>query len=246
MLRFFIIMIFVSSLGFSQDINVIEIIKKVDENEKYNSTKSEASQIITTSGGSKRTLSMKVYTKDRNDKQLTVYTGPARVKGDKILMLEDGDEIWFYTPKTDRVRHLASHAKRQSVQGSDFSYEDMASGNLEDDYTHKLIGEEEFNDSECYKIESVPTESGPSYSKVIIWVEKERYLTYRIDYHENDILLKRLICSDYEKLEDKWYPKKLFMKNLQDGGETIIKTNKIEINIDLSDKLFTTNYLKRR
>jgi outer membrane lipoprotein-sorting protein len=189
---------------------------------------------------------MESYSIGQNDKMLTVYTGPARVDGDKILMLNDGDDIWFYTPKTDRVRHLASHARRQKVQGSDFSYEDMISGNLEEDYTHTLEGEEELDGLPCWVIESVPTESGPSYSKIVVWADTAHAVTRRIDYYDGGDLLKRLTLSDIREFDGHWIPMRLEMTNLQDGGKTVFVFDEMEVNVDLDENMFSTNALRRR
>jgi len=226
--------------------DVADIVRKIDANERTASSYSVGSQIITTSSGSKRTLDVEFYSIGQNEKTLTVYTGPARVKGDKILMLHDGDDIWFYTPKTDRVRHLASHARRQRVQGSEFSYEDMISGNLADDYTSKLLGKEELDGIECYKVESTPTESGPSYSKIVVWADVDRFVTRRIDYYEDGTLLKRLIPTDIREVGGHYLPFRLDMTNLRDGGETVFEFTKMDVGVDLNERLFTTTNLKRR
>ena len=189
---------------------------------------------------------MKAYSKNKGEKQLMIYTKPKRVDGDKILMLDEGDDIWFYTPKTDRVRHLASHARRQKVQGSDFAYEDMAGGSIEEDYTATLLGEEAIADTLCYKLELVPTESGPHYSRLILWADRELYLTRRIDYYEEGELLKRLTTSDVRQIDAHWYAMRLVMENLKEGGDTILETLEIRFDVDLPDQLFTTSALKRR
>ena len=81
----------VSSVMFSQELTPKEIIKKIDDTERVMSSKSTIKQTITTSGGDERTMEMLAYSKDKNDKQLMIYEAPSRVKGDKILMLNDGD-----------------------------------------------------------------------------------------------------------------------------------------------------------
>lgn len=230
----------------AQELTPKQIIHKIDETERVASSQGIAKQTIITSGGKKRTLEFESYSKDRNDKQLIIYTVPKRVKGDKILMLNDGNDIWFYTPKTDRVRHLASHARRQKVQGSDFAYEDMAGGTIEEDYTYKLLGEEKVEQSQCYKFELIPTESGPHYSKLILWADKEKFITRKIDYYEDDELLKRLKCSDIKLVDKHWVAMKLVMKNLQEGGETLMEIDEIEFDIKLDDDIFTSKNLKRR
>lgn len=236
-------LLFIVSVN-AQDVKAI--LAKVEKNEKMLSSKSEASQIITTSKGKIRTLKMTAWSKDNNEKQLSLYTSPSRVKGDKILQLNDGDDIWFYTPKTDRVRHLAKHAKKRKVQGSDFSYEDLQTWEYDIDFESKLLGEEMIGDIPCYKIELIPTETGPQYSKMINWIDKTKFVALRTDYYEDGHLLKRLTSSNIEKIKTYWVPKNLLMQNLQDGGKTIYETHEIEVDVEVSDKLFSTNSLKKR
>jgi outer membrane lipoprotein-sorting protein len=235
----------ITSSTIAQQLSVSEIIRKIDKNEKVLSSESTARQTIVTSNGNKRTLEMTSYSKDNNDKQLSVYTSPSRVAGDKILMLNDGNDIWFYTPKTDRVRHLASHAKKQKVQGSDFAYEDMSGGNYEEDYTNKLMGTEKIDNRTCYKLEMIPTENGPHYSKIILWADVERFVILRVDYYEEGELLKRLTCTNIENISGHWMAKYMKMKNLQDSGETIIETLSMKVDVTLDDKVFSTNNLTK-
>ncbi len=244
----FLPIVFLAGFANAQDqrTDVLEIVRRIDTNERVESSRSVARQIITTSSGRERTLELESYAIGQNEKMLSVYTGPARVRGDKILMLNDGDDIWFYTPKTDRVRHLASHARRQKVQGSDFSYEDLITGNMEEDYTHTLLGEEEMNGVAHHKIESTPTDSGPSYSKIIIWAEKERHVVRQIDYYDEGALLKRLVSDDIREIDGHWIPFRMEMTNLRDGGKTVFEFVEMELNVELDDKLFTTNNLKKR
>jgi hypothetical protein len=48
------------------------------------------------------------------------YTFP-RGKGTKMLKL--GDQLWTFDPRTDRTIQISGHLLRQSVMGSDLSYE---------------------------------------------------------------------------------------------------------------------------
>ncbi len=246
-MRNFFLVGFIIGLGFlfATDLSLEKIVKKIDENENVKSSITIGKQIIYTSSGQKRTLSIKSYSKDENDKQLLIYTGPARIKGDKILMLNGGNDIWFYTPRTDRIRHLASHAKRRKVQGSDFSYEDMAGGNLKKDYQIELIGMEKIAGIKYYKLKLIPKLSGPHYSKLILWADMKKFTTRQIDYYEDGYLLKRLTLKNFEQIGKHRIAKTMVMENLQDGGKTILETSEIRINVDLKDSIFSTNYLKK-
>ncbi|MCP4309710.1 MAG: outer membrane lipoprotein-sorting protein [Bacteroidetes bacterium] len=235
-----------SSLIFAQDLTVDQILDKVKDNERIKSSVSKGSQVITTSNGKQRTLEMTSYSKDFSESQLSIYTAPARVAGDKILMLNNGDDIWFYTPKTDRVRHIASSAKKQKVQGSDFSYEDMELWDYRSDFSSKLEGSEKINGVSCYKIEMVPTESGPHYSKMIAWVDKDKFVPLQYDYYEDGEAIKRLSLENMKLIENHWLPMKFTMKSLVGSGFTTIESTQMKVNVELEDNMFTTNYLKQK
>jgi len=88
-----------------------------------------------------RTMTSKSYTVS-DKKSFTEYLTPAREKGTKMLKLED--KLWIYSPSTDRTIQISGHMLRQSIMGSDFSYEDMMDDRkLKDIYTATIAGEEE-------------------------------------------------------------------------------------------------------
>lgn len=111
--------------------SALSILKRADLVEGYRSNYSEMKQTITTSSGSKRTMVIRGWAVNNGDKQLSLYLSPADVKGQKILMTNDGDTIWMYNPETRRTRKLGSHMKKKKVMGSDFTYEDQAGGNFQ-------------------------------------------------------------------------------------------------------------------
>ena len=61
-------------------------------------------------------------------------------------MLKLNDKLWTYSPQTDRVIQISGHMLRQSVMGSDMSYNDMMEDrSLEEMYEAKLDGSVELN-----------------------------------------------------------------------------------------------------
>ncbi len=228
-------------------LTVMEILRKVDEAEAVSSSRGIMRQTITTTSGAKRIMEMETYSRDGTDKQLMRYTKPARVKGEAILMLKDGDEIWYFSPRTDRVRKLASHAKKKKVMGSDFSYEDMGGGGMARKYNGKLLDFVREGKKKCYHLELVPTPEGPSYSKIEIWVGRDDFIIRRVDYWDKGKKpYKRLIVSDVKKIENRWTPMKYYMKNLKEGSETWMEVKEISFDVDLPVSLFSERNLKRR
>jgi outer membrane lipoprotein-sorting protein len=218
-----------------------EILEKVDKSAFVKSSRAEMIQMVVTPSGDKRSFKMVAYSTNGNEKGMTEYVAPNQVRGMKILTLNDGDDIWTYFPRTNRTRKIASSARNRKVQGSDFTYDDMATGKLAQDWKGKVVGSEKIGGKSCFKLEATPTESGPkSYSKVFIWVNKSDYTVPRIEYYDEDgDKLKVLDITDYRKISGVLFPFKYVMTNLVDGGKTLMKVDKAEINVNLDPALFT-------
>jgi len=220
--------------------------------ETLNPEQSEAvmEMTITTSGGQERTFVYKTYSKNSGEKSLMKYLEPGRVKNQAILMLNNADDIWMYFPGTNRVRKLATHAKKQKVQGSDFSYEDLGSSNeFEDDYNSNLLGEEEKGGELCYKIElTSKKDSDAGYSRLIAWIEKENYVPVSISYyHEKDpeLLEKELVLSDVKIIDGIPTPMEMIMYNKLDNTKTSMKFRELTYDVNLPDNLFTEMGMKK-
>ena len=77
--------------------------------------------------------------KDDGDKSLSIFDQPADVKGTAFLTFShaiEPDEQWLYLPALKRVKRINSKNKSGPFMGSEFSYEDIASQEIEK-YTYK-------------------------------------------------------------------------------------------------------------
>jgi outer membrane lipoprotein-sorting protein len=231
----------------AQALDAETILKKCAEVEGFMSNFSEAQQIITTSSGEKRTLVMRGWAVNNGEKQLSEYLSPADIKGQKILMTDDGDNIWMYNPETRRTRKLGSHMRKKKVMGSDFTYEDQAGGNIDEKYTGAILREEAEGGVDCYVMELTPTPEGPSYDKIIAWVGKDDFVTRRVDYYQNGDAdpFKRLIIEDIRPVGDKITAHKMTMTNLEDTTETINIITRIQFGADIPDSIFESRNLER-
>ena len=220
--------------------SVVDILKKVDQVGFSRTAKMELVQKIITPSGDSRVFEMASYSANGSEKGLTVYLAPNQVRGMKILTLNDGDDIWSYFPRTNRTRKIASSARNRRVQGSDFTYDDMSGGKMDEKWRGKVVGTEDVANKSCFKLQVTPTPSGPkSYSKATVWVSKNDYELLRVEYFDLDgDRLKRLDMGGYRSIQGVLIPFRYVMTNLQDGGKTLMKVNKAEINIQLTPGIF--------
>jgi outer membrane lipoprotein-sorting protein len=233
-----------------QELTGEDIIQKVNDTMNVETSHGKAKMTIVTTSGSKRTFVQESWSKDKGEKNLVRYLEPRRVKDQAVLMLNNADDIWMFFPRTQRVRKLATHAKKQKMQGSDFSYEDMGSGDaFIEDYVSKRLEDEESEGYECYQLELTrKAESDLSYSRLIIWVIKENFVPIVIDYYDEDDpsrRLKRLVQSDVRIIDGIPTAMKAVMLNLNDNTQTELEMMEVEFNIALDDSMFTERALKK-
>lgn len=180
------------------------------------------------------------------DKQAyTEYLAPAREKGTKMLKLED--QLWIYSPSTDRTIQISGHMLRQSVMGSDLSYEDMMEDSkLIDNYDAAVIGEEPVVEQNCWILELQAKTSEVAYQIRKIWVDKERYIPLKEElYAKSGKLLKRTELFDIQKLGNRWFPKRIVFKDMLkmgDGTEFIIES--IQFDQEIPEYIFTKASLR--
>ncbi len=240
--------LFLGTMLQAQQLTGPQIISKVNELMNPQSSKATMTMTITTTSGQQRTFEYLSYSKNYGEKTLMIYEKPSRVRGQKMLMLNHADDIWAYFARTRRVRKLATHAKKQKFEGSDFSYEDLgASDAFINDYSAKLVGEENKQDYDCYRLELTrKPDADVAYPKLVMWVIKENFVPVVIDYYEDnkDRVQKTLRQSDIQVIDGIPTGMNLEMVNHSDQSKTTMQFESVEYNIPLENELFTERGLK--
>ena len=136
-----------------------------------------------------RTVEAKSWQKGVDD-SFTEYLAPAREKGTKMLKL--GDQLWTYTPSTDRTILISGHMLRQSVMGSDLSYEDMMEDPLlQNLYNAEIVGEDTVLNRPVWVLELKSKKEDIAYDSRKLWVDKERFIPLKEElYAKSGKLLK--------------------------------------------------------
>ena len=196
-----------------------------------------------------RKMKMIVLEKEGGDKSLMEFLSPADVKGTKFLNYEHikkDDDQWLYLPALKRVKRIASKNKSGSFMGSEFSYEDLSSFDI-DKYTYK--GEAEIvtlDGKKMYKGERYPVSKNSGYTKQISWIDTQEFLIMQVDYYDRKHeLLKTASFHDYTKISGIWRIGKIIMKNHQNDKQTILIWEDDTIKNGLKEKDFHKRVLKK-
>jgi outer membrane lipoprotein-sorting protein len=231
------------SRGRAADPAPAEILRRVDAAAQAESSHMLIAQTIETTSGDKRTFTIESWSTSRGEKSVMRFIAPPPSKGIGMLAHEHGENIWAYFPDSDDLRKIASSARKQSMQGSDFSYEDMSGSEFGRRYRATRADEEELDGKACWKLELVPTKSSP-YQRVVIWVDRKEYIPYRaFHYDEDDKHIKTLFFAGWKKVKGIWTPFTMTMKNLERGSQTVIEIKKLKYNLETDDSKFTTRFL---
>ena len=220
------------------------ILQKVDDNMIAKTSISESQMVINGKRNS-RTITSKGYARGEVT-AFTEYLSPAREKGTKMLKLED--RLWIYSPSTDRTIQLSGHMLRQSVMGSDMSYEDaMEDRRLNRMYNAKVTGEESIDDRKVWVMELNAKVDNVTYEKQKMWVDQERFVPLKQElYAKSGQLLKRVLLENVQKIDGHWYPMKMNFKDmLKDGKGTDFIITSMEFDAEIPEYIYSKASLKQ-
>ena len=232
------------SLPLSGQTEADDILKKVENNMSSDNRIYESEMTIHGTRTS-RTISSRTYVVG-NKKSFTEYLAPAREQGTKMLKLEN--QLWIYSPSTDRTIQISGHMLRQSVMGSDLSYEDMMDDRkLTEVYSAALAGEEEIEGRKTRILDLTAKVSDAAYHRRKMWIDAERFVPLKEElFAKSGQLLKRTTLSDFREIDGRWFPHTMIYKDmLKQGDGTEFKVTSIRFNQDIPEYIFTKASLKQ-
>ena len=124
-----------------------------------------------------------------SDYSLILFTSPEE-QGQKVL--RSHDDLYLYFPDAEEVIRLSGSALRDSLLGSDLSYEDMTGDkSLLDSYEVTETAHEALNGIPTYRIKLSARRPSVAYPTQEIWIEAASFTTLKIHkYALNGKLLK--------------------------------------------------------
>jgi hypothetical protein len=186
---------------------------------------------------------------DDGDKSMTIFDKPRDVKGTALLSFTHKtgpDDQWLYLPALKRVKRIASDNKSGPFMGSEFAYEDITSQEV-DKYTYKFLRDDTLDGLDVFVFERYPVDKKSGYTRQIIWLDQENYKERKIEYYDRkNVLLKTLVFADYNLYLDKYYrAHDMYMVNHQKGKSTRLVQTNFNFDVELTDRDFDKNSLKR-
>jgi outer membrane lipoprotein-sorting protein len=154
----------------------------------------------------------------------------------------------MYSPSTDRIIKISGHMLRQSVMGSDLSYEDMLEDKkLTDNYDAEVTGTEDIDGFSCWVLKLTAKTTDVAYHSRKMWVDKSRMIPLKEElYARSGKLLKKTELKDIQKMQGRWFPKRIIFKDmLKKGGGTEFVIEAIQFDVDIPEHIFSKASLKK-
>ncbi len=251
----FILLLSINSLF---AITGLEIAQKVHDRDEGDNITSNMIMTLIDKNGHERVRQLKTYTKDKGEDTLKLmfFLTPADVQNTGFLTYdyEDSskdDDQWLYLPELKKVKRIASSDKSSSFMGSDFTYSDMTSRNVED-YTYKIMKEPVIRGHKTWQMLVTPktqkTIDETGYTKSIVFVRQDNFVIIQaLNYIKIGKKLKYMMVTGLEKIDGIWTVTKIQMvtkKGKKTLHKTVFEFSDIKYNQDLDESYFSTRTLE--
>ncbi|MFK7941526.1 MAG: outer membrane lipoprotein-sorting protein, partial [Paracoccaceae bacterium] len=186
------------------------------------------------------------------DLGIIVFSKPRDIRGTALLthanIEPSDDDQWLYLPAVKRVKRISSSNRTGKFVGSEFSYEDLGSQEV-NDYTYLWIRDEPCPTDPgltCHVTESYPKNAKSGYSKRVAWTDTAEYRLQYIEFHNRrGDLEKALTFTGYQQYLGKyWRAGRMEMVNKQTGKKTDLVWTNYQFRTGLTEGDFDANRLK--
>ena len=229
-----------------QKMSAGEIIKKAEDKFLGEKTSQGIMTIKIVRPAWQRNITVKSWSKGK-DFSLTLVTAPAKEKGQSFL--KRYNELWTWNPTISRMIKLPPSMMSQGWMGSDYSNDDiLRETSILDDYSQKLLGEENAQGYACYKIELIPHEDAAVvWGKIIAWISKDEYFQMKSEYYDEDgYLIRTMLSSEVKIFDDRKLPSMMeIIPEEEEGQKTMVIIESLSFNKPISDSFFSQQNMKR-
>jgi outer membrane lipoprotein-sorting protein len=238
---FVTMMLFTTVAAFSQ--TAAELLKRIDENEIYTTIEYEGEMII--EYGNRRYVKvMKAWGRGNTDSFIE-FTNPED-KGTKYL--RTGGRLYVYSPDTEQVMLISGHMLKESMMGSDMSYEDTLNNEtLASRYDPVITGSEIVNGRDSWVLELKAKKKTESYPSRKLWIDKENgdLLHYEL-FALSGVKLKEYTLLKVEVIGGRRFPVEGEMSDLmRKGSKTKFVMKNVALDKPIPDSVFSRRNLEK-
>jgi len=227
----------------AQTPSAAELLKQIDDNEIYKTIEYEGEMIIEYQGR-RYVKTMKAWGRGNTDSFIE-FTNPED-RGTKYL--RTGGRLSMISPDIERPIAITGSMLKESMMGSDMSYEDTINNDtLASRYNAVISGSETRNGRDCWVLELTAKKKDESYPKRKLWIDKTTrdLISYEL-YALSGAKLKEYILRKVEVIGGRRFPVEIELRDiLRKDSKTVFIMKNIVLDKPIPDSVFSRRNLER-
>jgi len=236
-------MLLTAVLVFSQTPSAADLLRRVDNNEIYTTIEYEG-EIIIEYQNRRYVKIFKAWGRG-NTHSFIEFTNQED-RGTKYLK-RDG-RLYVYSPDTEEVMLISGHMLKESMMGSDMSYEDTLNNEtLSGRYDPAISGSETVNGRDSWVLELKAKKKTESYPSRKLWIDKENgdLLRYEL-FALSGVKLKDYNLLRVEVIGGRRFPVEGEMRDLmRKDSKTKFVMKNVVLDKPIADSVFSQRNLER-
>ncbi len=220
-----------------------ELLDHVDNTEIFETIRYEGDMIIDYQNR-RYVKNMRAWARGNRDSFIEFFN--SEDAGTKYL--KKAARLYVYSPDTEEVMLISGHMLKESMMGSDLSYEDaIENEKLGARYNALLAGSDSFNGREAWVLDLSAKKKTESYPKRKLWIDKEtRDLIHYELYALSGAKLKEFTLLKTEMIAGRRFPVEYEMRDLlRRGSKTTFVMRSVVIDEPIADSVFSQRNLER-
>jgi outer membrane lipoprotein-sorting protein len=234
-------------LAYGQGPSAAELLRRVDDNEIYATIEYEGDMIIEHQNR-RYVKTMKAWARENSDSFIE-FTNPED-RGTKYL--KKGGRLYVYSPDTEEVMLISGHMLKESMMGSDLSYE----GTIENEklinrYDPVIGGSEPWTlngqSRDCWVLDLRAKRRTETYPTQRLWIDKETgdCLHYEL-FALSGAKVKEYSLIRLEVLGGRRFPVEIEVRDLlRRGSKTTMIMRNVVLDQPIADSVFSQRNLER-
>jgi len=243
----------------ADDAEAREIMTKVEERDDGDNRTTSMTMLLIDKHGKERVRKIRTHLKDKGEDvlKLMFFLHPPDVKDAGFLTYdyddpEKDDDQWLYLPALKKTKRIASTDKSKSFMGSDFSYSDMTSRNLED-YDFRIVKTQAVGKWNTWIIEAVPKNEDvideTGYTKSLLFVRQDNHVVIRaVHFVKEGNRLKYMDVKKLDLIDNVWVPTEVHMTTKKGNvtfHKTILRHQDVKFGQDLDESFLSVRRLEK-
>ena len=242
-----VLLSFIPILVSAQD-TPASVLAKVDAAQRNYKTFGFKSEMTIENNGRKLVKNTFGVARTSDDSAFIEYTNP-QDRGTRYLKLNK--DMWIYSPDAQDVLKISGHLLRDSMMGSDISYNDMMErGAYADNYTPKELSTTNIDGKNLWMLVLEAKNDSVSDARQDFFLNKDDYLIRKVVMYAKgrnaDRPIKEFDFNNYQKFGNTSISMQMKARDLRKkNSQTTIAYSDIKLDAPVEVKTFTRAYLER-